>query len=210
MNTFCAGHEWAGVSRWAAARAGSAAASTLPLEEVESTPAELCHGEGTTSSSGVITIRTANSGAAGVSGMLIFSFGMAKGGNSGSILVGTGAATAGRGGLVSITVGSGTSGVGGHQHCDGSICVSYWRGSGHCHRGGHVDVQRGYHHSHGELRRLWFKWQARLLVGHIQRRQHGSAVHRIWCRDGWSRRRGFDDGGYWYLRRWRPNGAVGG
>ena len=71
-------------------------------------------------SSGVITIRSTNSGTSGVSGMLVFSSGTAVEGNSGSILIGTGAATSGRGGLVSISAGSGTSGVGG--------LVSMWAG----------------------------------------------------------------------------------
>ena len=70
-------------------------------------------GEGTATSSGVISIRTANAGTSGVSGRLVFSSGSASGGNSGALYVGSGVATGGRGGMVSISVGSGTSGSGG-------------------------------------------------------------------------------------------------
>ena len=55
----------------------------------------LSTGEGTSTSSGAITIRSINSGTSGVSGMLIFSTGSAKTGNSGAIEVGVGVATAG-------------------------------------------------------------------------------------------------------------------
>ena len=53
-------------------------------------------GEGRATSSGHIHVRTANSGTAGISGLLIFSSGTASSGNSGGISIGTGAATCGR------------------------------------------------------------------------------------------------------------------
>ena len=70
-------------------------------------------GEGTATSSGVISIRTANAGGTGVSGRLVFSSGSAKRRQQRRSYVGSGAATGGRGGMVSISVGSGTSGSGG-------------------------------------------------------------------------------------------------
>ena len=51
-------------------------------------------GEGTSTSSGVIAVRSANSGAAGVSGRLVFSSGSAEAGNSGALYLGSGVATA--------------------------------------------------------------------------------------------------------------------
>ena len=78
-------------------------------------------GSSTTGSSGLISIKTANSGAdggtagttGGVSGAITLSTGAATTGNSGAFVVGTGNSVDGVGGGIAMTVGSGTTGTGG-------------------------------------------------------------------------------------------------
>ena len=60
----------------------------------------LATGEGTLTTSGMVTIRSANGGYRGASGMLVFSSGTSRNGNSGSLNIGSGTSTAGRGGLL--------------------------------------------------------------------------------------------------------------
>merc|ERR1711988_937045 len=81
-------------------------------------------GEGTATSSGAITIRTANAGVSGSSGKLVFSSGTTSGGNSGALFLGSGKATGGRGGLVEITVGDGDTGTGGYVMISGGRTIA--------------------------------------------------------------------------------------
>ena len=71
-------------------------------------------GIGTATSSGLISIVTANAGVSGVSGSLAFSSGTTTKGNSGMIMIGTGKANLGKGGDINIEVGTGNKGDGGN------------------------------------------------------------------------------------------------
>ena len=81
-------------------------------------------------------LKSANGGARGASGMLMFSSGTAMGQNSGSISIGSSASTGGRGGSVTITVGAGNSGAGG--------MLNITAGESAFRTGGRVEMTAGY------------------------------------------------------------------
>jgi hypothetical protein len=87
-------------------------------------------GEGTATSTGIISITSANTGVSGASGKLVFSSGSALIGNSGVILIGSGSATGGCSGLVSLSAGSGTSGTGGSVHLFAGSTIGSVAGGG--------------------------------------------------------------------------------
>jgi hypothetical protein len=72
-------------------------------------------GIGTATSSGLISIVTANAGVVGVSGSLAFSSGTTTKGNSGMIMIGTGIADGGKGGRVEFEMSVGNKGDGGNN-----------------------------------------------------------------------------------------------
>jgi hypothetical protein len=84
-----------------------------------------------------MSIKTANAGTTGASGLLTFSSGVASGGDSGSISIGSGSATAGQGGPISVVVGGGTSGAG------GSITITAGATSAATKRGGDTVITAG-------------------------------------------------------------------
>ena len=96
------------------------------------TGGDLCcgTGEGTATSTGIISITSANTGVSGASGKLVFSSGSALIGNSGVILIGSGSATGGCSGLVSLSAGSGTSGTGGSVHLFAGSTIGSVAGGG--------------------------------------------------------------------------------
>ena len=70
-------------------------------------------GVGRKTSSGDVTLYTADSGVAGASGSIDFFTGIATRGNSGYVAINTGSSKSGRGGAIDVLVGSGSSGNGG-------------------------------------------------------------------------------------------------
>jgi hypothetical protein len=66
------------------------------------------------SSSGSISLATANAGSTGVSGNVVLSTGTSSFGNLGCMLLETGQTTAGHAGTIDFSVGEGDSGEGGH------------------------------------------------------------------------------------------------
>ena len=113
-------------------------------------------GEGTSTSSGVIAVRSANSGALVRADGWCSAPARLNAGNSGALYLGSGVATGGRGGMVSISVGSGTSGSGwrgeralGPQHGAQRRCAEPGE------RRGHGDEQRCDLDSDCERRRDW-------------------------------------------------------
>ena len=84
-----------------------------------------------------MTIETANAGAAGVSGEIRMSTGLATAGGSGDISLETGRASGGNGGSVSIAVGPGDTGDG------GDVTVTAGETTAAATKGGDVTIQAG-------------------------------------------------------------------